>query len=207
MDYGPCLLERDAEVGRMRTLFAAAARGQGGVVLIEGPAGIGKSALAAAARRLGRTAGCRVLSARGSRLEQRSGYGVLRQLVEPVLLGADTAQRVRLLRGPAHRALALLDSHLDGPAPGDPGAFHVLYRLLVNVAKAGPVALVVDDVHWADDPSLRVFLHMLPGMAELPLAMVLAGRPAAAPGPCSALAADPAGTVLRPAPLTPAATA
>ncbi|WP_182886617.1 helix-turn-helix transcriptional regulator [Microbispora sp. H10885] len=207
MDYGPSLLERDAEVGRMRELFAAAARGQGGVVLIEGPAGIGKSALAGAARRLGRTAGCRVLGARGSRLEQRSGYGVLRQLVEPVLLGADTAQRVRLLRGPAHRALALLDSHLDGPAPGDPGAFHVLYRLLVNVAKAGPVALVVDDVHWADDPSLRVFLHMLPGMAELPLAMVLAGRPAAAPGPCSELAADPAVTVLRPAPLTPAATA
>ncbi|MEU8197968.1 AAA family ATPase [Microbispora amethystogenes] len=211
MDYGPSLLERDAEVGRMRGLFAAAARGQGGVVLIEGPAGIGKSALAGAARRLGRTAGCRVVGARGSRLEQRFGYGVLRQLVEPVVLGADTAQRVRLLRGPAHRALTLLDSHLDsrlgGPVPGDLGAFHVLARLLVNLAKAGPVALVVDDVHWADDLSLRVFLHMLPGMAESPMAVVLAGRPSAAPGPFAELAADPAVTVLRPAPLTPAGTA
>lgn len=92
----------------MSRAFVAAAGGRGRVVLIEGPAGMGKSAVMEAARRAAGAAGLRVLSARGSQLEQEFDYGVVRQLVEPVLDAADTALQVRLLRGPAHRVPALL---------------------------------------------------------------------------------------------------
>ncbi|MFC7483380.1 AAA family ATPase, partial [Luedemannella flava] len=93
-------LERDAELTHLTRAFTTGAGGRGGVVMVEGPAGIGKSALMEAARAPQGAAGLRVLSARGSQLEQEFDYGVVRQLLEPVLLAADTALRVRLLRGP-----------------------------------------------------------------------------------------------------------
>nr|QLK00688.1 AAA family ATPase [Micromonospora carbonacea] len=197
------LLERDEEMSRLERAFAAATRGRGSLVAVVGPAGIGKSTLLGAARARASATGCRVLTARGSQLEQNFAFGVVRQLVEPVLMGADTAERVRLLRGAAHRAAALLDAQLAGPPPGDLTATNALYQLLVNLTGAGPVALVIDDLHWADDASVRFLVQLGPRLADLPLAVVLAGRP----GERVELATGPASTILRPALLTPDAVA
>jgi predicted ATPase len=70
------LLEREEELGRLGWLMAAAADGRGAAVLLEGPAGIGKTSLLDAARRLadGRL---RVLEARGGELERDFAYGVV----------------------------------------------------------------------------------------------------------------------------------
>ncbi|GAA1805228.1 AAA family ATPase [Luedemannella flava] len=203
------LLERDAELTHLTRAFTTGAGGRGGVVMVEGPAGIGKSALMEAARRAAGAAGLRVLSARGSQLEREFDYGVVRQLLEPVLLAADTALRVRLLRGPAHRVPALLDVHLAGPAAsGDLAASNALYWLLVQLSGQAPVAVLVDDAHWADDASLRFLRYLTARVTDLPLVVVVAGRPPGAqPGLWGELAADPAAIPLRPAPLTTTATA
>ncbi|TDB72983.1 AAA family ATPase [Micromonospora sp. KC721] len=201
------LLEREAELALLGQAFTTAAAGRGAAVLVEGPAGIGKSTLMEAARRVAAATGLRVLSARGSQLEQEFGYGVVRQLVEPVLFTAPTADRVRLLRGPAHRVPALLDVDPTGPAPGDLAVSYALYWLLVNLTGRGPVALVVDDAHWVDDASLRFLRYLMPRAAELPLAIVVAGRPSADAGQWDELAAEPAAALMRLAPLSPAGTA
>ncbi|EEP74935.1 conserved hypothetical protein [Micromonospora sp. ATCC 39149] len=78
-----------------------------------------------------------------------------------------------------------------------------MYQLLVNLTGAGPVALVIDDLHWADDASVRFLVQLGPRLADLPLAVVLAGRP----GERVELATGPASTILRPALLTPDAVA
>ena len=64
--------------------------------MIEGPPGIGKTALATAARRLAVEAGMRCLSARGSPMELAFPFGVVRQLFEPVLM-ADAGQRTECI--------------------------------------------------------------------------------------------------------------
>jgi hypothetical protein len=63
------LLERSVELGAIRAGVEAVAAGEGRAVVLEGPAGIGKTALVAAAYAQARDAGLRPLAARGSELE------------------------------------------------------------------------------------------------------------------------------------------
>ena len=75
------------------------ASGTSGCVLVEGPAGIGKTRLLLEGVRLATAAGTRVLSARGSQLERSFGFGAVRQLFEPCT--RDPARREALLGGAA----------------------------------------------------------------------------------------------------------
>lgn len=79
------LLERDREVERLERSIAAATGGAGAVVMSEGEAGIGKTALLAHARDVGSSVGMRVIGARGGELERDFAYGIVRQLFEAPL--------------------------------------------------------------------------------------------------------------------------
>ena len=62
-------------------------------MLIEGPAGIGKTRLIQEARRRAGEGGMRVLTARGSEIERDFAFGVVRQLVEGLLVDPAVAER------------------------------------------------------------------------------------------------------------------
>jgi len=74
------LLEREAEVARLGQLLARARGGSGQLVLIEGPAGIGKTRLLAAIGEVANHEPMEVLGARGDDLEREFPYGIVRQL-------------------------------------------------------------------------------------------------------------------------------
>ena len=74
------LLERERELARVGRLFGRISAGSGSVVVVEGPAGIGKSELLAAAGEGGQARGLEVLRARGSEFEAEIAFGVARQL-------------------------------------------------------------------------------------------------------------------------------
>src|SRR5215467_318693 len=107
------VLERERELEQIGAAMADAIRGAGGVLLLEGPAGIGKTTLANAAVHEGRSRGMRVLRAAGRELERDFPYGVARQLVDRVLRTLDVTERERLLDG-AGAAVAALQL---APAP------------------------------------------------------------------------------------------
>ena len=102
------LLERDRELERIRRFLQRARQGHGGALVVEGPAGIGKTTLLAAARDTAGSEGFRVLRARGAELEREFAFGVVRQLVEPVVAGASEEERAWLLDGPPGVAARLL---------------------------------------------------------------------------------------------------
>ncbi|HZB77041.1 MAG TPA: AAA family ATPase, partial [Solirubrobacteraceae bacterium] len=77
------LLERDAELAALDAAVAAAAAGSGRLVVIGGPAGIGKSGLLADLR-VRAEGSLLVLAARASELEREFGFGVVRQLFEGI---------------------------------------------------------------------------------------------------------------------------
>jgi len=216
VDGGQGLLERDAALGRIDQRLREAIAGGGSLLLVEGPAGIGKTRLVAAAGRHGRELGLTTLSARGSELERDFAYGLVRQLFEAALVAAPPPERAELLAGAAgHVArlfgLAVARDDASG-ALLDPSfaILHGLYWLSANLGRRTPLLLCVDDVHWADQASLR-FLHYLGRrLQELPIAVVAAARPArpADGSPLlAALAADPSAEILQLAPLSQRAVA
>ena len=95
------LLERAAELALIEEAIAGTAAGAPHAILIEGPAGIGKTALLRAARLGAERAGLRVFAARGGELERELSLGIERQLFEPLLVRASQAERAELLARPA----------------------------------------------------------------------------------------------------------
>jgi DNA-binding CsgD family transcriptional regulator len=175
------LLERDAELERLRALIERAGGGDGGVAAIEGPPGIGKTRLGEEAVALARAEGFMVLSAGGSELEWEFGFGVVRQLFEPVLARAEGARRRAMFEGAAGLAapaLGLEDAGLrvEGQEARLP-VVHGLYWLTANVAGDGAVLLWVDDVQWVDPPSGRYLAYLSRRLADLPVLLVVAARP------------------------------
>src|SRR5689334_19912337 len=102
------LLDRGRELEAIGLRLDRACRGDGSLVVIEGPAGIGKTTLVRAAVALARKRGMTVLQGRGGVLEQQLEYGVARQLVERPVLQADPERRAQLLAGPAAASSAAL---------------------------------------------------------------------------------------------------
>jgi len=180
------LLERQGELARIDRLLAAARAGRGGVLVITGPAGIGKTVLVTEAGERASRAGMRVLAGRGGELEGGFSFGVARQLFEPLLADAAPADEEALLAGAARQGLiALGDDAGAAPSPAVSERLftvvHGLYWLVVNASAEGPVLVVVDDLHWADQASLRFLLYLAGRLAGLPVALVLSWR-AAEPG-------------------------
>jgi DNA-binding NarL/FixJ family response regulator len=170
------LLERERELQMLREGMDRAIAGEGTLVLIEGPAGVGKTVLARAAGELAEQTGLRVLEARASELEQPFGFGVVRQLLESEAMGV--AGKAALFAGPAGPAARLFEPDEPHPRRVEAGfeALHSLYWLVVHLADREPVLLSVDDCQWADADSLRFFAYLARRIEGLAVMMLLAGR-------------------------------
>jgi DNA-binding CsgD family transcriptional regulator len=212
------LLERSEELARIESALAEARSGRGTVVVIEGPAGIGKTALLSAARTAAVNGGMRVLRSRGADLERDFAFGVVRQLFEPPLAEASELERADLLQAAAGVAAGRLGlpggTRVEGaPSSGVDSSFailHGLYWLCANLTADSPLCLVVDDAHWADAASLRYLAFLLTRLEELDAALIVATRRPEAGTDAELLATvttDASADVIRLRPLTRAAVA
>lgn len=170
---------RAAEAARLGMALDALVAGRGSVALLQGEGGVGKTTLSRwmAAEAVGR--GVEVLGGTAFALSTDTPYG---PLVEA--FGA----RLRRPDGPALAkglsSLGLLFDGLDLEAPPPVSAdlarsrLHgALVTLTNRIAAHRSVVLVIDDLHWADGPSLEV-LHALVGeLPDLPLLIVAGFRP------------------------------
>jgi len=212
------LLERDDELARIDAALAEAQGGHGVLLVVEGPAGIGKTALLAAARTAAAERSMQVLSARGTELERDFAYGVVRRLFEAPLAEASGVERAGLLEGDAGAAAGLLGlpgaPAFDAPRPWRAGSafaiLHGLYWLCAGLAARTPLCIVVDDAHWVDAPSLRFLAYLIARLDELEVALVVAARSgdeAADAGLLAAVTGDASAEAVRLPPLTRAAVA
>jgi DNA-binding CsgD family transcriptional regulator len=199
------LLERAGELEAIRRCVERCRAGDGELFVVEGAAGIGKTALVGATRTRAHKMGLRICAAHGSELEREFAFGVTRQLLEPAVASSDDGD---LFAGAARLAVPVLAADADAQAAGtgDPlvAVLHGLYWLTANLAARGPLVLVVDDAHWCDDASLRFLLHLAHRIEALPVLVVVAARRGEPGGPDALLdrVAAEANTVLSPATLS-----
>jgi DNA-binding CsgD family transcriptional regulator/RecA/RadA recombinase len=206
------LLEREGELAELDAAIGRTGDAAGSVVLIDGPAGIGKTRLLDEACGRARAAGLEVLTARGGELERAYAFGVVRQLLESRVARTSPDDRSELLAGAAVLAEAVFSAPASPSLAGTDTpqtVLHGLYWLVANLAERSPLLLVVDDVQWADGPSLRFLLYLARRLSGMPVALVLAVRSGeVSPQPellrALRLEADP--PVLEPGPLSPEAT-
>jgi DNA-binding CsgD family transcriptional regulator/RecA/RadA recombinase len=206
---GTNVLERELELAELAGGIAGARARTGRVVLIKGPAGIGKTELLVAACSMAEATGSVVARARGSEFEAGFAFGVVRQLFEPVLRELSRRDRNRLLRGTAGLAAEVLGSSDGGSVRTGvrlADALHGLYWLTVNLAERDPLVALIDDVHWADRPSLR-FVSYLAGRLEGVGVLLLVAARTARDELLAEVARERTTTVLAPRPLSVKATA
>ena len=205
------LLEREEELATLSDALAQVRRGDGALVVVQGPPGVGKSHLLAVATEMGHAAGLRVHSARGAPLERDFGFGVALQLFERSVSSAPPEERARLLSGAAGLAAPLFspdpERGLIANESGH-GLIHGLFWLATNLSGPEGLLLVIDDAQWADRASLRFLAYLLARLEDVPVAVVMALRPDEPGAPTEVLqplVTAPGVRRVRPQPLSAAA--
>ena len=217
---GDLLLEREDELGAAERAVRGASGGSGTVLFVEGAAGIGKSRLLAASAQLAERSSVAVLRAAGARLESDFSFGVVLQLLAERVHLEENGDGVlapeaesSLFRGAAGMARPVFEDsgREPGRVAGDAAfsVLHGLYWLVANIAEQSPLLACVDDVQWVDPPSLGFLNFLAQRVEELPVVLAVTQR-TGEPSEVGELVAelrDRAGVVLRPAPLSKAASA
>ncbi|HEY6706274.1 MAG TPA: AAA family ATPase, partial [Actinomycetota bacterium] len=159
-----------------------AAAGQPAIVVVAGEAGVGKTRLVAELLRNANSLGAVALT--GGCLDVGEGvlaYAPIVEALRPLATVMDSGELERVLGG-ARTELARLVPELGAQAGGEQAAplaptrlFELLLGVLHRLAERGPVLLVVEDVHWADQ-STRDLLGFLARNLRAGVALVLTYR-------------------------------
>ncbi|MEA2678086.1 MAG: hypothetical protein QOJ81_2227, partial [Chloroflexota bacterium] len=165
------LVGRDDELRLIGDSLAVSRRGQGRLILIDGEAGSGKTTLLAAVMRGAR--GFVTLQAAAHEIDRDRPFGVI---VDALAIGGTS-------RDDARRAVAgaLRSAGTSGYTETVRyGIVEDVVALVERSAMEQPLLLLLDDVQWADDPSLLALHHLARRMADLPVCLILARRPPSA---------------------------
>jgi DNA-binding SARP family transcriptional activator len=167
---GMVFVGRDAELDQLRRHLATVRPGDARLVIVAGEPGIGKTALATRFAALAHREGASVLLGRCDE-ETRPPYQPFVEALRHVIADLPTSELRSHLRRDSSNLLRLVPSLADRlpglsePAPGDPDTeryrlFEAVAGFLTSLSAAHPLLLVLEDLHWADPPSLLLLRHL-----------------------------------------------
>ncbi|MFF5228752.1 BTAD domain-containing putative transcriptional regulator [Dactylosporangium sp. NPDC000521] len=169
---GSALVGREREERHLDERLAQAGAGQGGVVLVVGEAGLGKTLLAERAATLATGHGLRVAWSRCVEASATPAFWPWAQILRAL---PDTDGRRHLLDVLAGRG----ESGWRAEEPGT-ALFHLheaVAETLFESAAGQPLLLVVDDLHVADASSLQLLAHLAPALHRRPILLLGTMRP------------------------------
>jgi len=197
----PTLIGREPQLAGLRRVLTRGREGNGGVALIVGEAGVGKSRLLRAMTDQAREAGFFVLSGACFEAERSIPYAPLLDLVR-LFAGAASPAVVAHVLAPAASELVTIFPELGPVLPDatpnsttDPETnkrrlFHALAQMITTLARTQPVLVTFEDVQWSDDATLELVFHLARSHSTQPVVIVLTYRGEEAGPQLSRLVAD-----------------
>jgi tetratricopeptide (TPR) repeat protein len=178
---------RGEELRELRRAVEAALQSRGGLVMVSGEPGIGKTRLAEEAGMYARLGGAQVLVSRCYEAESSVPYMPFVEALR-AYVATRPAEDLREELGDAASDVAKLVSEVrsripDLPPPSRANGAEERYHLfesvcsfIVNASHIAPIVLILDDLHWADAPSLRLLQHLSRRLADNPLLVIATYR-------------------------------
>ena len=179
--------DRITELEGLREAVARTAQNHGTIVAILGESGVGKTRLSDEAFRVATRLGFRIARARGFENVQTGPYALWAQLTRELLRDAPTLALYQAAEGCARELAGLVPELVDrlGPLPPPPELapdtarlqfLAGVSRLLENLARRAPLALLLDDLQWADPETLAFLQYLSQRIGEVPILVVLTYR-------------------------------
>jgi DNA-binding CsgD family transcriptional regulator len=159
----PQLFGREGEQARLRQLLDAAVGESGGLVLIGGEAGIGKTALATSIAREARGRGIPVWVGHCYELAATPPYG-------PWVDSGIFDQRSEDVLSPPMPGVG------SGTASSQAALFEWMQEFLAGVVRQNPLVLILEDLHWSDPASLELLRFVSRNLYELRILLVVTYR-------------------------------
>jgi DNA-binding CsgD family transcriptional regulator len=159
-----------------------AGSGRGGVLVIAGASGIGKTRLVAEAVTLARGRGFTVVSGAGRIFGGRQAYAVWLEALGSHLARLPGPEQARLVDGLPDLGRLFLGLHLPAPVPLlDAGLertrlFEAVARLLARLAGRSPLLVALDDLQWLDPVSVELLHYVARGISDRPILLVTSYR-------------------------------
>jgi DNA-binding CsgD family transcriptional regulator/tetratricopeptide (TPR) repeat protein len=160
------LAGREREQAALAARLTAALAGQGSLVLVGGEAGIGKTTLVSWLATEARQRGARVLTGYCQDLTQTPPYGPWREAFARAGMASDRSADPPPLPWGDDLGAVTSQSLL----------FDQIRQYLIRETAAGPLTVVLEDMHWSDPASLELLLHVVRGIDSLPLLLIATYR-------------------------------
>ena len=184
---GSPFVGREAELASLRDALASALDGHGRIVLVTGEPGIGKTRTSEEILTEARDRDAEILWGRCQDWEGAPAYWPWLQILRRYVDRTDEAVFREDLTGIADDLAQIMpelqqiaDEKPSGATPSPEQRrfqlFDAMARLLRAIAQRQPLVLVLDDVHWADQPSLRLLEFIAQDVHELPLLLIATYR-------------------------------
>ncbi len=184
------LVGRDAERSRLDQMLEAARQGRGGLVLLGGEPGVGKTRLASEILEDGRAGGMLALAGHAYE-EETAPWMTSREILQEMVRLLPAGDLRRMLGDNASEISRLLPElrrlFADIPEPEELPPqqqqrylFRSVLEFLSRASTTTPIVMLLDDLHWADESSLLLLEHIAARLSEMPLLMIGTYRDAAA---------------------------
>ena len=175
---------REAERADLRRHLEEALAGRGSLVLIGGEPGVGKTRLTEEVAAEADERGARVLVGHCSQMEGAPPYIAWVEILEQAVARAADPAALRALLGESAGEIARIVPELrriydDIPAPFELPPeqerrylFNSIRDFVARAADIRPLLLVLDDLHWADEPTLLLLEHLAEALDDIPALVI-----------------------------------